>query len=405
MMDIELIGREALNILKSKCDFPKSGFLAGGSLANTMWEIVSGNKAVINDVDIFILNKKLDIDDNYSGNSLFKYNEDNISYHENYNGIIKWDNNIGDFYVIRTSENIGLINYIRYDSTTNNQNFILNSFDINCTKVGYSIDLDELYWCDDFVEFLKTGELKVCNFTTPTHTSIRICKKAKELNAHLDEFEYRALSYIIRNPLDNNKSRFKKKYFDSFMDNEKLHEYFDIVRDYDTEIYIKERFNCDDNLYQLNPIKWNNDTLFTPSIFNTSKQFTFFIRNILGNDLKVYIWSKLYYSFKTSDYLDGEFDSEDIELLCRLFNNVPNCIDKLNGLTLSEQIKLVKGLLESFKDNPIVALCVLDKIKLDKDIILDDKTTLILELLVRKEIINDSKNIVDLVLNPVIQNF
>ena len=53
-MEIEILARKALDILKSKWGLPKRGFLAGGSLANTIWELHSGNKAVVNDIDIFL---------------------------------------------------------------------------------------------------------------------------------------------------------------------------------------------------------------------------------------------------------------------------------------------------------------------------------------------------------------
>ena len=41
-MEIEILARKAVDILKSKWGLPKKGFLAGGSLANLIWEIHSG---------------------------------------------------------------------------------------------------------------------------------------------------------------------------------------------------------------------------------------------------------------------------------------------------------------------------------------------------------------------------
>ena len=53
-MNIEILGRQAIEHIKDNYrNFPKTGFLAGGSLANLVWEYVTGHKAVINDVDIF----------------------------------------------------------------------------------------------------------------------------------------------------------------------------------------------------------------------------------------------------------------------------------------------------------------------------------------------------------------
>jgi len=60
MVDINKISRKALTILKLKYKIPERGFIAGGALANLMWELVSGNKAIINDIDVFIMTDLID---------------------------------------------------------------------------------------------------------------------------------------------------------------------------------------------------------------------------------------------------------------------------------------------------------------------------------------------------------
>lgn len=52
-MNIENLARQAINRIKDTWGLPKTGFLAGGSIANIIWELVSGNKAVVNDIDVF----------------------------------------------------------------------------------------------------------------------------------------------------------------------------------------------------------------------------------------------------------------------------------------------------------------------------------------------------------------
>ena len=59
-MNIEQILKESVNEIKSKWTLPQSGFLAGGSIGNLAWEKVSGNKAVINDLDIYYLETIID---------------------------------------------------------------------------------------------------------------------------------------------------------------------------------------------------------------------------------------------------------------------------------------------------------------------------------------------------------
>jgi hypothetical protein len=59
-MNIESLGRQSLQKLKAYPNFPSTGFIAGGSIANLIWENVSGIKAIINDIDVFVFDKLLD---------------------------------------------------------------------------------------------------------------------------------------------------------------------------------------------------------------------------------------------------------------------------------------------------------------------------------------------------------
>jgi hypothetical protein len=52
-MQIEKLATNALEYLRSKYTLPKSGLIAGGCLGNLIWEQVSGNIAVVNDIDVF----------------------------------------------------------------------------------------------------------------------------------------------------------------------------------------------------------------------------------------------------------------------------------------------------------------------------------------------------------------
>ena len=105
-----------------------------------------------------------------------------------------------------------------------------------------------------------------------------------------------------------------------------------------------------------------------------------------------YLWSKLSFFFTDIDYIDINPNKEDIELLSRFANYAPNSIENLKGLKLSDQINLIKMFLDKYKDDPIVAISILEKQKINKDTILDSQTSLILELSVRKEIANDKHN-------------
>jgi len=206
-MNIESLARQAINIIKEKWGLPTTGFLAGGSIANIIWELVSGNKAVVNDLDIFHFDGIKEFLDK-SESSLFDFKNQEIKYYEDYVGL-SFKIRTNEFYSIVSAERDDMFNNIRYKSNTEDPSLIIRSFDINSTKIGYHIESDKIYWTKEFEDFLKSGQLKVCNLLTPCHTALRIAKKSKELNAKLDEFEFKLLQYgLSRGFSDKIKRRF-----------------------------------------------------------------------------------------------------------------------------------------------------------------------------------------------------
>jgi len=412
-MEIEILAKKAIDILKSKWGLPKKGFLAGGSLANMIWEIYSGNPAVVNDIDIFLFNGTLENQEEISKeDSLYRFKEEDVRFYEEYTGMC-WNSYTKDFYIITSSEKKGIFNEIEYKASTDSQHIILKSFDINATRVGYSIEEDKFYWTPDFEDFLKTGELKISNIQTPSHTAIRIAKKSKELNAKLNNFEFKLISYCLsRQFSDLNKLRFKERYFDLYNQNKELLEpYFTIGRDTEIENFLKVQKMVETELYMLSktdyflPIKKNDEdydilsllecnNIFDDGNLNsiyTSKDFLFYMRNVYGTDLKD-VWEKVYFFYTDCEYIDIEVSKEDLSLLSRLGNFAPRSIENLKGMKISKQLSLVKKLLDIYKEDPIIAISILEKGNSDLYDDLDNECNqLLLELSVRKEIINDTK--------------
>jgi hypothetical protein len=413
-MDIERLARSAVDIIKSKWGLPQSGLLAGGSLGNIIWELTSGNPAVVNDIDIFYFDGKIESLDN---RGLFQYKEEEVKYLEDYIGMTTIVNT-RDFYTITEANKDGIFNNILYQSNVDDPLFVINSFDINSTKVCYLIEQDKFYWTEDFEDFLKTGQLKTVNLRTPSHTAIRLVKKSHELNCQVDEFEFKLLQHAIKYGFsDIIKIRFQERYkelFDNYSDF--LGKYFLIEKDTETEIYLKNSLDKDVNLWMLksndgdlrNKIDISLDVLRTDifkdlnlDVIYRSDEFLFYMRNIFNNPKLVNIWKKLRYFFKQKDYFDKSVDIEDIELLSRLSIYAPKSINNLNGYKLSDQIHIVKSLLDRFKDDPIIAISILEKSKISRELELDEKTLLLLELSVRKEIVNDTRGKVSKILLDV----
>jgi hypothetical protein len=405
-MNIENIVRIAVERIKNNWGLPSSGFIAGGSIANIVWELVSGNKAVINDVDIFIFDGEIDKIDTDDNDILFRYQEKETKYLEDYNGMSIYSHN-KDFYTIVSSENDGIFNFIRYKSNKIDTDLILRSFDINSTKVGYSIEEDKVYYEKEFEIFLQTGELKLCNLMTPSHSAIRIIKKKEELNCKLNNFELDLLRHALEFRFsDIIKIRFRERYLDIFKKYQnQLKDYFIIKRDHHSEDYLKVKTGEDINLYYLEPIIQGEEALFginNRSVFNdeninkinNSHDFIFYMRNIYKNKNLSEIWKKLYFFFTDNNYIDCQPNIEDLELISRLGVYAPNSIENLKGLKLSEQINLVRSILDKFKDDPIIAISILEKHKL-KGVELNDETLLLLELSVRKKIVKNNSNKVD----------
>jgi hypothetical protein len=418
-MNIESLGRQAIERIKSEWGLPKRGFLAGGSIANIVWELVSGNKAVVSDIDVFIFDSLEEKINTSNQGTLFNYQEKETRYYEDYTGMC-FNTYTKDFYSIIEAERDGMFNNIRYKSNSQDPSLIINSFDINSTRIGYSIEKDKLYWTSEFEDFLKTGELKVTNLMTPSHTAIRIVKKSKDLNVSLNEFEFKLIQYTLScNFQDRIKLRFKERYLDLYKDySEQLKDYFTLKRDFEAEDYVKIHHQKEVQLFYLSPIVNDESTevsdfdrliyahrsnLFKEdpniNLIFKSSDFLFYMRNIYGKEELSKLWKKLYFYFNDVHYIDKEVSMKDIELLCRFSENAPNSIENLKGYKLSEQISIIKKFLDKYKEDPIIAISILENVKVNKDIELDDQTSLLLELSVRKQIVNDTRGKVNKILD------
>jgi len=422
MHNIESLARKAINELKLY-NLPKRGFLAGGSLANLVWEFASGNKAVINDIDIFqfesIIEKNEVKNDWYDNKKLYYLKKEIKYYEDDYSGFSHTSNN-KEFYIINDTENEGIFNYINYSANSTDPQLIINSFDINCTQIGYLIEEDKFYYTKGFEDFINTGELKLTNILSPAHSAIRLFKKSDELNAALDELEIKMCQYVLhRNMTDINRKCFSDKYAKTYKKYEdKLNKYFKLVlseqltkffqeekgvniKIYHLDFPQEEKIEinpCDELLMSISSI--NHIKIFDDDNLNKvyrSEDLIFYIRSI-KNSNSLELWNKLHLIFNREDYSDNTEDPNDIELLMRLITYAPETINNFKYLKLSEQIKIMKTLFKKFDYDPIIAISVMEKIKLDPETDLDEDDLLLLELSVRRQIINDTNNKVNKVL-------
>ena len=413
-MNTEALAREALALIKERYGLPERGFLAGGALANTMWHLHTGKPGPINDIDVFVFESKIELQgiDHHidKQKSLFGFKDKDRRYFEDYTGIC-WTDYVKELYTISSSESEGIFNTIKYDSSTEDPAIVLKAFDLNCVKVGYHIDTDTVIYSKDFEEFLETGEIKIANLMTPSHSPMRIVKKAKELGATYDELEMKLATHVMRGAFsDTIKLRFKERYVKMYEEHrDQLEKYFTLKRDEDTENWLKMN-DIETTLYKLEPTGYffpeqSNDLEYLLEEFvhdwnmfddpntigiHTSRELLFYIRNVWKTE-KAENWKKLHFFYKDSAYLDEKISKEDEELLHRIAMNAPNSIENLSGMSAAEQAAIVKKLLEAYREDPIVAISILEKGSFKGADIDDELTRLLLELGVRKEIVNDTK--------------
>ncbi len=410
-MNIEQLAKNALNFLKTKeINFPKHGIIAGGSLGNLIWEQVSGNVAVVNDIDIFIFDKQIKEEEIFGESTKTKdnkkvfYRSQEKIYWKDYTGLCE-GSKTKDFYLIERTENSGLFNYVYYSATSDKPELVIDSFDINCTQIGYDIENNRFFWTKDFEEFLKDGKLKLTNLGSPHHSVIRILKKRDELNAILDKIEIKIAAYTVARPLHGVTRRyFSDKYFHVYNKyKEELSPYFEISKEFEISSLIKESKGVDVGIYTL--ISANRANIFEENEISEDcrhkiwhcNDFLFYFRNI-QNDVNQYkIWSKLQPLFTYEKYVDCDPNEEDIELLSRIITNIPKAIKNLQGFTISEQINIVKNLFKSFSEDLTIAFALLENKKISPNIVIDDTEKLLLELSVRTEIVNNNYNIKSIV--------
>lgn len=370
---------KAIVLLDKKFNLPKTGFLAGGALANTINKLKWGGQCIINDIDIFYVDeiKEYDKNEHYKKSIPASYTtkklvtEYKIDTYQDRLFISKIDK--GDDYItIKSSEREGIFNQIKFDTNKLDYHLFLETFDINCTQVGYDLENNKAYWSNDFEEYLNTKELKVVLPNTPSHTALRILKKRDELNAKLNvknELQFLGFSNLEKIK-GRKKTQFGMKYkpiYDKYKD--ELLEYFYLESQIGTRtkrvidsltgnsIYGEEKFQ----LFKLLPKEWEFgiDEKYTNLIIGniTLEEYHFYWRKIRPDSNKKLIWKHLQQFYKKESYLDGfpieranELEDKFIYIK-ELIKKYPSLLKWLENKNLIEQMKYIKILKEVCDEN------------------------------------------------------
>jgi hypothetical protein len=323
---IEKYIEKAIELLDKKYHLPNEGFLAGGSLSNTIWKLSGGEKAIINDIDIFTFNKT---EDKLGDYHFRRYNErksesnlDEATDVSDYSDVMYTDSKENEYICFNREERDEIFNYITLDSNLTEKEYpnIFKSFDINSCQVGYDLKNKKPYYTPEFEEFIETRELKVVNIMSPSNTVCRLLKKERELgNCILNDLEFLILKYSYS-------SRGKKrlflgsKFFEIYEENkDKIERFFKLqkTKSYSqkeiTTLIPKEwKINEGKFIFHYNEKEWYTEKKNRFEIFlKNNKRYIkkediiYFCRNILNDKYKRKLWVEVPQYFNNLDYLKG----------------------------------------------------------------------------------------------------
>ena len=312
---IQKLANQAIKHLKENYILPNSGILAGGSLANLIWEYKSGNKAIINDIDVFVYNEKIELEDTYQKGGIYDKRKDLVI--ENitspYDDMVKKGKD--SFYQIVSTDQDKMINYITYNSNKETVSNIINGFDFNCTQIGYDLKTNEFLWTKDFEEFINTGKLLCTNLQSPIHSMLRIPKKCEELNLELPNSEM-----------------------------ELLCKYAAVRQEPHIQEFFLNTKKISMNIYSLIPLE--RVAITGNNYFNNYHDLLFYWRYIKDYPNRDIYWRFHRISDYNVDYFDGDLDFFDMELLndYYMFDHHKTLV----GKTLTEQVTFLKKLESKF---------------------------------------------------------
>ena len=396
-----------LTELSELCAIPDNGFLAGGAVANTLLSMKYGKPYPINDLDIFIETEDdpdpFDIlPESHRGRTPTR-TQTLVIQSGYYEGELGYDH--GSNYRILEVDRDGLLNWITISRVINRDNirnyrYILNGFDFNCCQVGIDLKTNELYYTDEFEEFLNTKQLDVTAIYTPAHTAIRLFKKKKELDCYCDVEKCMELlsQPLIRETRLKLSPRhfgiyFSHKYRDMFVEHYKeLKEYFKMVRFFDdkkdiwklnnntstplvssdeqhvtnwlnpensipTEI-LEKWSSYNDIMWTLLPKKYNTPNVKVTEILSTVvyNPLTFMgshklvngkLKKVLTNKCNIVLnkgkWTKLL-TLLNPHYCDCDFSEEHINVIELFLSKYPSILSSITRyrLNLQETLQLMK---------------------------------------------------------------
>ncbi len=182
-------------------DYPVHYFMAGGSVANTIYHLLNEGKfkePIINDIDLFFFNNIQGFDW-YPGNDTEMFIHTNLSSVAGVDGYNRvWVGPSGESMRMVSSERFGIVNKVTINVYKESlQNFreinyyktLLSVFDLNCCPAGLDRVNGKIIYTEDFLDFLESNMIEVMNVSQPLQTAIRLKNKSVQLGTDVSNFE------------------------------------------------------------------------------------------------------------------------------------------------------------------------------------------------------------------------
>ena len=282
---------------------PEKGYLAGQSVASAYFELTDQNfNSVYNDIDIFhkfpiehfekqYLKQKYTKKFDYKNNK--KFVQEHIFFERQNDGYREQNIRNENIFSIIKSRRLDQFNFISINPIKEKMNIqhLIESFDLNCTKIGIDLETNELYISQDFKDFIKFKKLLLTDFGLPYHNPLRYAKKLfdLEIQSSFDENVLEINNYAIsihkligvKKEMPHNEHMFfskatpafGNKYKELYEKHTKLHEYYYITVD-------SNYSNAKNDLFKLIPKKQEkileNDEFYN----NISEEMKIYNKNV-----------------------------------------------------------------------------------------------------------------------------
>jgi len=266
---------------------PLYGFIAGGSIANTIHHILNNTvQPVINDIDVFCLDNSESLYFHQIGENNFIDEFTGVGINQDGYGVTYLGPQ-GERISMYNSERFGVVNKVSIRvsnhrlgtipnfNPVNYYNEVLNQFDINCCSAGIDRVNNKIVYTENFVYFLLKNKIEVITLHTPIKSFIRLHNKIKDLNCECDlENEIKLLKhgFICSDMFDR---RFGDEWYEKINNNlEIVTEHFEVTAQKNDKSLVQLIFDIggvNKNIYRYQPKKFRIEDfafVFSRNYFN-----------------------------------------------------------------------------------------------------------------------------------------